>query len=103
MNRADYEIVRVEEDRIFIADLDLGNRSVTNDAENVYQEIQNHFPGKRLIYRDSEKNWDEISILNNDCVDAGLISHYLWFKPYNEHIPESSEIKNFPSSELLRK
>ena len=97
MNRADYEIVRVEEDRIFIADLDLGNRSVTNDAENVYQEIQNHFPGKRLIYRDSEKNWDEISILNNDP------SHYLWFKPYDEHIPESSEIKNFPSSELLRK
>lgn len=91
-SRADYEVVRVEEDRVFIIDLDLGNKSVTNDAEEVFKEIKFHFPGKRLIYRDSLGKWDEI--LED--------KHWIVYNNYFEHLPEESEIKNFPSSELLR-
>lgn len=91
--RSDYEIIKIEEDRIFIVDLDLGNISVTNDAEKVYFEITKHFPGKRLIYKDTIENWDEI-IMENFCAI---------FKNYKEHTPEIKEIKKFPDSELLRK
>lgn len=90
--RSDYEIVRVEQDRVFIVDLDLGNRSVTNDADEVFEEIQKNFSKKRVIYRDSMGNWDEIYL--EKSVD---------FKPYNEHLPDNLEIKNFPTSEFLRK
>lgn len=99
MNRhADYEIVRVENDRVFIIDLDLGNKSVTNDSEWVFDEIKNHFPNKRLIYRDTLGQWDELYELTETRID-GRVS----WKPYKEHLPELEEIKNFPSSELLRK
>ena len=93
VNRSDYEVVRVEEDRVFIIDLDLGNKSVTNDAEEVLKEIQFHFPGRRLIYRDSLGKWDEM-------VEEGP---WIAYRNYFQHLPEESEIKNFPSSELLRK
>ena len=91
-SRADYEVVRVEEDRVFIIDLDLGNKSVTNDAEEVFKEIKLHFPDRRLIYRDTLGKWDEI-------VED---EHWIVYNNYFEHLPEESEIKNFPSSELLR-
>ena len=91
--RADYEVVLVEEDRVFIVDLNLGNKSVTNDAEEVLKEIQYHFPGKRLIYKDSMGKWDEI-------VEEGI---WIRYNNYSGHLPEDSEIKKFPSSELLRK
>ena len=45
-NRSDYEIVRIEEDRIFIIDLDLGNLSVTNDADTVFEELTNRILNK---------------------------------------------------------
>jgi len=57
---ADFKIVQIDPDRIFIIDLDLGNKSVTNDAEYVIGVIQRDYPGKRLIYRDSSGIWDEI-------------------------------------------
>ena len=57
----DFQIVQIDTDRVFIVDLDLGNKSVTNDAEYVIGVIQRDYPGKRLIYRDSGGVWDEIT------------------------------------------
>jgi hypothetical protein len=90
--RSDYEVVRVEEDRVFIVDLDLGGKSVTNDAEEVFKEIKFHFPGKRLIYRDSLSNWDEI------IEDT----HWINYIRYFEHVPSEEEFNKFPSSNFLR-
>ncbi len=95
--RSDYEIVRVEQDRVFIVDLDLGNRSVTNDADEVFEEIQKNFSKKRVIYRDSMGNWDEIYL------EKSSVGFFVDFKPYKEHLPDNLEIKNFPTSEFLRK
>jgi hypothetical protein len=96
--RSDYEVVLVEDDRVFIVDLDLGNRSVTNDAEKVLEEINNNFPGKRLIYRDTLGNWDEIKMTSPFSTETLLVG----FFPYNEEMPDFT-IAGYPSSELLRK
>ena len=86
-----YDIVCIEPDRVFIIDLDLpGSRSVTNDAECVWVEIQKSFPGRRLIYRDSIKRWDEITCGPR----GGIIPPHMKYKfynidfvPYKEHLP----------------
>jgi hypothetical protein len=49
---------------ISIIDLNLGNRSVTNDVENVLRKIE-HFHqtpifGFKIMYRDSDGIWDGI-------------------------------------------
>jgi hypothetical protein len=98
--RSDYEIVRVEEDKIFIVDLDLGNKSVTNDAEYVFSELSKHFPGKRIIYRDTLGCWDEICEERGG--QAGLLER-CGFAPYTGNIPDESEITGCPNSALIRK
>jgi hypothetical protein len=84
--RSDYDIVRVEHDRVFIIDLDLGNKSVTNDAENVYIELQSFWPDRRIIYRDSAGVWDEIELRKN-FFGGSLNWQQIQFKEYKEHIP----------------
>ena len=109
MTHSDFEIVRVESDRIFIVDLDLGNRSVTNDAEYVYDLLSKNFPNKRIIYRDSMRSWSEIVVIpktlrvgNKNKYD--LFSHkQIDFIPYNQHIPDDSEITGCPSSAFFDK
>lgn len=80
-NRADFEYVAFtgEPNIVFIRDLNLGNRSVTNDAENVVKEINTLFPGKRIIYKDSNGDWDEL--LHTDGRFEG-------FGPYRGTIPD---------------
>lgn len=97
--KSDYSIVKVEEDRIFIVDLDLGRRSVTNDAENVVFEISKHFPGKRIIYRDSMKEWDEIVYE----IDYNFVK--CKFAHYSEHLPDEKDMEaaSFPFSEFIRR
>lgn len=94
--RSDYEIVCVQEDKIFLVDLDLGNKSVTNDAEKVYIEIKRNFPGKRIIYRDTLGMWDEIILgkKSSFVVDVDYIH-------YTGEVPDFS-LTGCPSSELLR-
>ena len=52
-------------DAIAIVDLDLGNRSVTNDIERVLRQIeywhQGPIKGYRIMYRDSEGVWDGVN------------------------------------------
>lgn len=107
MNHADYEIVRVEEDRVFIVDLDLGKKSVTNDSDFVYDEVRKVFPGKRIIYRDTMGNWDEIVKLSKedlkDEIKKYMIIPETQIIPYEDHVPSSDEITGFPSSEFIRK
>lgn len=77
--RSFYDIVKIESDRVFIIDLNLSCfKSVTNDAENVYNEIKSLWPDKRLIYRDSMNKWDEIL----------CDKHTVYFKPYIDSVPE---------------
>ena len=83
MNHADFEIVHVENDRVFIIDLNLGHKSITNDAEWVYVQINSLYPNHRLIYRDSMNNWDEITPATEGNGNAITVN----FKPYHEHIP----------------
>jgi len=67
MSRSRWEYVRKEiykgdpvETIVFIRDLNLGGRSVTNDAEQVYEECRNIFGPCRLVYQDSQGEWAEI-------------------------------------------
>ena len=98
MNKhADYEVVRIEDDRVFIVDLDLGSISVTNDAAYVFGEINNNFPNKRIIYRDTLGMWDELVKIENEAY------YSIEYLAYNEHVPNEAEITNYPTSEFLRK
>lgn len=80
MRHSDWDIVSVERDRVFVVDLNLGNLSVTNDAEAVWKTIQQVYPGKRLVYRDSMDQWDEI------CQQPAATQCN--FKCYKEHTPD---------------
>ena len=60
MKRSDYEILEQTPEMVKVIDLNLGNKSVTNDAENVVRELFTSFGNRRFIYRDSEGYWDEL-------------------------------------------
>lgn len=77
--RSDFDIVYVNKDKVFIVDLDLGNTSVTNDAESVYIYLKKIYPKKRIIYRDTLLNWDEIKM-----VIVGAYPYNVKFKRYEE-------------------
>lgn len=74
--RSSFKVVQVDADRVFIIDVNQG-MSVTNDAENVRDHINQRYPNKRLIYRDSINCWDEI-VSDRE----GL------FKPYKGYVPQ---------------
>lgn len=79
---AEFRIVQVEHDRVFIIDPDQGSKTITNDAEWVYEQIQKNYPNHRLIYRDTMNNWDEIV-----PSDKNQNIPSVYFKPYKEHTP----------------
>ena len=78
--KSDWVIVSVTEDKVLIKDLNLGRMSVTNDAENVYAHLQKQYPDKRVIYCDSDDNWDEIYI-GETWMGKGIA-----FKPYRGEV-----------------
>lgn len=49
---------------VFIQDLNLGGRSVTNDAEVVFLECQAQYGPCRVVYQDSEGELCEITYAN---------------------------------------
>ena len=65
---------------IFIEDLNMGNRSVTNDIENVVADIakrESINPRQYyIIYRDSEGNWDGWDDANQDFIGIGETQKY---------------------------
>lgn len=68
---ADWEIVHITSAIVFLIDLDFGGRSVTNDAEAVFAAVQETYPGKRVVYRDSTGRWDEL-VMEKGCI--GFVS-----------------------------
>lgn len=71
---ADYTYT-VEDNIIAIIDLDLGNRSVTNDIEYVLADIMEEIGdlvGYAIIYRDSMSRWDGIRLVGQTVRFYGL-------------------------------
>ncbi len=62
MSSADYIVHKIDDayQVVYIIDLDEGSMSVTNDAERVVYEVNEDFPGYRIIYRDSMNIWSEL-------------------------------------------
>ncbi len=63
---ADFSAVRLAHHRVLVVDLDLGSRSVTNDAHNVCAILASCLPlhpQDRVFYRDSDGEIDEL-VLN---------------------------------------
>jgi hypothetical protein len=78
--RADYTYT-VEGSIIAIIDLDQGSKSLTNDMENVLDDIQaelGDLSGYAVIYRDSMGRWDGVRL------ERGLVAFY----SLNETDPE---------------
>lgn len=72
--RADYTYT-VEGGVIAITDLDLGNKSVTNDIENVLEDIRaelGDLAGYSVIYRDSMGRWDGVRLVNGTIYLYGI-------------------------------
>lgn len=71
LNRSSYDVARVDPARkiVWIVDRDV-EKSVTKDAERVCEELNRLHPGHRIIYRDTDKNWDELVHLD------GHFNHY---------------------------
>jgi hypothetical protein len=84
MHHAEFRIVLVEDDRVFIVDPDNGSKSVTNDAEWVWEQVAAMYPARRLIYRDTSNRWDEIvPVMPDEEFGLGSVD----FRPYDEHVP----------------
>lgn len=70
MVRSDYEYT-VTDNIISIIDLDKGGRSVTNDMENVIQDLKailGDLSGYAIIYKDSMGIWDGVRI-DGRCIE----------------------------------
>jgi hypothetical protein len=73
--RSDFS-VQVVESVICIADLDMGRRSVANDAENVIQALVEHgfnLQKHPVIYRDASGVWDCLRV-NAKNIFAGFFA-----------------------------
>lgn len=70
---SDYCVVKITKTTVWIEDLNLGGRSVTNDAERVCKKLngspQSH--GRRIIYKDSDGQWGELLHVNGRFTGFG--------------------------------
>lgn len=59
--RCEFSVARVMEGTIYLTDSDNpGTVSMTNDAESVCRWAHSQYPGKRVMYRDSDGVWDQM-------------------------------------------
>jgi hypothetical protein len=77
MNTASFTIHAVTFDKVFIIDLDIG-KSITNDAEAVVEIVNKAFPNRRIIYKDSCGQWDEL---------VHAKGSFVGFQHYSDEIP----------------
>lgn len=63
---AAYDVVTFDDGAVWIVDrsAEENTKSITNDADWVAGELALHYGGRRIFYRDSMGNWDEIV---HDC------------------------------------
>ncbi len=78
MARADYSIVQVTDSVVFISDDDAGGMSVTNDAEAVVGEVARNYLNRRIVYRDSTGQWDELLHRNGEFRGFGPFDPREW-------------------------
>ncbi|MGF9764301.1 DUF6011 domain-containing protein [Microvirga sp. 0TCS3.31] len=74
--RSNYS-VGVVDGIVCVVDLDLGARSVTNDADNVIADLVADGtlqPGQRVIYRDSRHVWDELVVRDGRFVGLAAVN-----------------------------
>jgi hypothetical protein len=59
-----YDLVDIQDNIVFLRDCNSGGRSVTNDAERVWQQCQQRYGDRnrpvRVVYCDREGEWSEI-------------------------------------------
>jgi uncharacterized protein involved in tellurium resistance len=67
--RAHYRIACIRPGTIWVIDLDDGAMSVTNDAEAVVAALVAQYGDRRIMYRDTEGNWDELEHENGRFLD----------------------------------
>lgn len=60
INRSQYDVAKITDKAIWIVDTGEECMSVTNDAERVVAEIDRRYANRRIYYRDSMGNWDEL-------------------------------------------
>lgn len=82
MNRSAYYIDNWNKEFVFIIDMDMG-LSVTNDAENVVPEVVREYGNKRIVYRDTAGQWDELVHDNGKFVR---------FAPYDGPIKQDPDV-----------
>lgn len=91
ISKADFTHVILEEESskqkfIVIEDLVLGNRSVTNDIENVVVDVCNFEDIKiddyKVIYKDSDGTWNGYIVKTNDFVYLASETPMLAIKEY---------------------
>jgi hypothetical protein len=84
-----YTLIYETNDALFIKDDDLGGPSLTNDAEQVTRKLLKERGNKRIVYRDSMGNWDELVHDGNE---------FIYFSPIKENDPINSvleQVKNY--------
>jgi len=67
--RSDFKIIEENAEFIFLVDLNLGGRSVTNDIENVVSDLADRIGNRRLFYRDSTGRVDEVIHTNGTFIE----------------------------------
>jgi hypothetical protein len=75
MLKSSFYVIFENDVAVFIVDEDDSNMSVTNDAENVVIKLLTTFGNKRIIYRDTMGNWDEL------CHNGRRFTHYMSVNP----------------------
>lgn len=77
--KADYRFVEETPEIVFIEDLNLGGKSITNDAEAVVETLLSYInPKLRIVYKDTCGMWNELLHDGKKFVD---------FAPYSEYSP----------------
>ena len=75
--RASFSVAKLTDEIVFIVDRDDGSLTITNDAEAVAAWCHELYPGRRIIYQDTDDHWDEL------CHANGVFEG---FKPYREPV-----------------
>lgn len=72
-----WSVYEVTDATVFIVDNDDGV-TITNDAKHVVEQLWRHYDDRRIVYRDTMGNWDELIHVK------GVFLHYA---PFKEQIP----------------
>ena len=59
-HHADYRIIGVTDEFVFLLDINRGHISITNDAEWVVEQVIASHGDRRIIYKDTQGEWDEL-------------------------------------------